>query len=49
MTPEEALAYCLTEIEAGRKTAAECLDELKSALSSVRQVSEQIQLVAIAR
>ncbi|MBI3241186.1 MAG: hypothetical protein HYZ49_02700 [Chloroflexi bacterium] len=25
MTPEEALAYCLTEIEAGRKTAAECL------------------------
>jgi hypothetical protein len=24
MIPEEALAYCLTEIEAGRKTAAEC-------------------------
>ncbi len=24
MTPEEALAYCLTEIESGRKTAAEC-------------------------
>ncbi|MEK7328206.1 MAG: hypothetical protein AAB217_23425, partial [Chloroflexota bacterium] len=24
MTPEETLAYCLTEIEAGRKTAADC-------------------------